>query len=342
VIAVLIQYIYRKTLLSRLVVAGAIVSVFLVIALAPYEKLISREFPLATKAHPVPAQFTLDRALSFGHKEGQQLNFYGDEVELEIPLQVAKLPDKTIGQIRAIKLDLDLPNGEHWTSHWHSLYQLASPGRIRVWLAISMKRAVFNRFKNGPVRAHASLGFNVFRLGPGAEVFLAGNHLSLPGGVWCLNELSQSWLKCFAALKHPTPLFIIAELPTATCPVSREATTEPWAASPAMFADLSRDSTPGLDFTPIQQFNISLSRFYVFEDHEIHLPICPGTPLLVSKPEFLYSVRNEIDLGEVTLLNYAPTYPRTIVPLIPRHAPGAPSDTLSWNLPRGFLLPERD
>ena len=342
VTAILVQYIYRKTLLSRLVVVGAVVSIFLVIALAPYGKLINRDFPLATKAHPLPAQFTLDRALSFGHAEGHQPNSYGDEVALEIPFQVAKLPDKTIVQIRAIKLDLDLPNGEHWTSHWRSLYHSVSPGRTRDWPTISMKRAVFNRFKNAPVRAHASLGLNVFRLGPGTEVLLAGNHLSLPGGARCLNEPSQSWLKCFAALEHATPLFVIAELPSAACPVSQEATTEPWAGSPAIFADLSGDSTPGLDFTPIQQFNISLARFYVFEDHEIRLPICPETPLLVSKPEFLYSVRDEIDLGEVTLLNYVPTYPRMIVPPIQRYAPGATSDTLSWNLPRGSFLPERD
>jgi hypothetical protein len=342
VTTILVQYIYRKTLLSRLVVAGALVSIFLVIALAPYEKLINSDFPLPTKAHPLPAEFTLDRALSFGHAEGQQPNFYGDAVELEIPFQVAKLPDKTIVSIRAIKLDLDLPNGEHWSSHWRSVYHAVTLGRTRDWPTISMKRAVFDRFKNAPVRAHATLGFNVFRLGPRTEILLAGDHLSLPGGARCLNELSQDSLKCFAALKSPMPLVAVAELPSAACPVSREATIEPWASSPAIFTDLTGDSAPGLDFTPVQQFNISLSRFYVHEDHEIRLPICPGTPFLISKPEFLYSLRDEIDLGEITLMNYAPTYPRIIVPPIQRYTPGAPSDTLSWNLPDGFLLPERD
>jgi hypothetical protein len=341
VTAILVQYIYRKTILSRLVVVGAVVTVFLVITLAPYGKLISEDFPLATKEHPLPAQFTLDRTLSFGHAQGKQPNFYGDQVELEIPFQIAKLPDKTIVQLRAIKLDLDLPNGEHWTSHWRSLYHSVSPGRTRDWPSISMKRAVFNHFKNAPVRAHASLGFNVFRLGPGTEIYLADNHLSLPGGARCLNGLSQNSLKCFAALKSPAPLFVIAELPSAACPVSREATTEPWAASPALFADLSGSSTPDLDFTPIQQFDISLSRFHAFEDSDTRLPICPGTPLLLSKPEFLYSVRDEMDLGNVTLLNYVPTYPRIIVPPVQRYTPGAPSDTLSWNLPRGFFLPQR-
>jgi hypothetical protein len=52
---------------------------------------------------------------------------------------------------------------------------------------------------------------------------------------------------------------------------------------------------------------------------------------LVSKPEFQYSVRDKIGLGEIRLANYHPTYPRKIVPPIQRPAPGAPSDTLSRN-----------
>ena len=59
---------------------------------------------------------------------------------------------------------------------------------------------------------------------------------------------------------------------------------------PAIFADLSGDSTPGFDFTPIQQFNISLSGGFTFS--RTLVPGCPFVrePLLVSKPEFLYSV----------------------------------------------------
>jgi hypothetical protein len=337
VAAILIQYIYRRTFLSRMVVGGAILSFVLVIGLAPYETLIRHDFPLATSAHPLPAHFALDRALSFGRAEDEQPNFYGDELELEIPFQITDLLDKTVVQVRGIKLDLDSPNGEHWTSHWHSLYHSISPGRTRDWPAITMKRAVFNRFKDGAVKAHVSLALNVFRLGYPTEVVLTDNHLSLPGGARCRNELSQSWLQCFTALKQPTPLFVVAKLPSEACPVSQQASAEPWAASPAVFADLSNNSTPGFDFTPIEQFSISMARFYAFEDHEIRLPLCPSTPLLVSKPEFLYSVRDEIDLGEITLLNYVPTYPRHIVPPLRRVTPRAPSDKLSWNLPGGFL-----
>lgn len=46
---------------------------------------------------------------------------------------------------------------------------------------------------------------------------------------------------------------------------------------PAIFADLSGDSTPGFDFTSIQQLNLSLSGFCVFEHLDTRLPISTGT-----------------------------------------------------------------
>ena len=337
---IFIQYIYRKTILTRLLIAGSLVAFVLVVVLAPYGRIIDREFPLATQAHPSPAQFALDAALSFDHAEGQHTNSYGDDVYLEIPLKISDLGGKSIVQIRGTKLDIVLPDGEVWSSHWHSTYHAVSYGRTRDWPTIKMKRSFFNRIKNLKVKAHLTLGFNVFEIGNRTQVQVTDNMLRLPGGGSCLNEISQSWLQCFAPLKQPMPLFVVADLPSANCQVSREATTEAWSASPATFANLSEESSPSLDFTPIQQFNISISRYYEFEDHEIRLPVCSGTPLLITTPKFLYAVRDEIDLGEITLANYLPTYPRKIVPPIQHPANGAPPDSISLNLAPGYLISE--
>lgn len=312
--AILTQYIYRRTRLSRLFVASGSLLIFLVILFAPYERIIANQYPLPTQNHPLPARFSLDPNLSFAHTRGEQPNSYTDEVSLEIPVQIEGLANKSVVQIRGIKLDLDLPNGEHWSSHWHSVYHTFSIGRGHDWPGLQMKKAFFNRIKDSRVRAHVSLGLNLFEVGSVTQVPMPRDRLSLPGGGRCLNDLSDSSLRCFAALQQPHPLFVVAELPNGDCPVSREATSEAWSRSPATFADLNRDSTPDLDLTPVQQFTISLSRFYRFEDHEVRLPICPGTPLLVSTPQFRYSVRAEIDLGEVNLMNYVPAYPRIIRP----------------------------
>jgi hypothetical protein len=86
---------------------------------------------------------------------------------------------------------------------------------------------------------------------------------------------------------------------------------------------------------------VSLSKLYIFEDLKAPLPICAGTRLMVNIPKFAYSTRAEIDLGEISLMNYFPSYPRKIVPPAQQWEPGQRSDTLSWNfLPpfsRGWL-----
>jgi hypothetical protein len=155
--------------------------------------------------------------------------------------------------------------------------------------------------------------------------------VNIPGGAWCLNDSSENLLKCFSALKQPSPMFIVADLPNASCALSRTSPVQKFAAAPASFAVLSKDTGPDATFSPIQQFTIALSRHYSFEDLRIPLPICAGTRLVVSQPQFLYAVRDEIDMGSITLMNYMPSYPRLIVPPHQPLQPGAPADSLSQN-----------
>ncbi|HEX8881224.1 MAG TPA: hypothetical protein VF749_14390, partial [Candidatus Acidoferrum sp.] len=118
---ILLQYIRRRTLLSRLVILGTIGLMVLVLALTPYERILRHKYPLASKDHPLPAKFTFDRALSFAHERRQPGRWMEDEISLELPFQIANLDDKSVVEIQAIRLDLELPGSRRWTSHWHSL-----------------------------------------------------------------------------------------------------------------------------------------------------------------------------------------------------------------------------
>jgi hypothetical protein len=329
---ILIQFVYRKTLLSRLIVTATALLVLLIFFVTPYGKLMDHEFPLPTAAHALPAKFVFDHALSFAHFDDQKLNSFGDEVDLELPFQLSGISDEVVFQIRAIKLDLELPSGDQWSSHWTRLYDEVSPGRTRAWTHINMKKTVFKRIKDVPVKAHVSLGFNVFGVGRAIKVVMTGDRVSIPGGAWCLNDSSENMLKCFSALEEPEPMFIVANLPNSSCRIAREDIAAEMADAPAVFAALSNDSSPDAAFSPIQQFSIQLSRYYSYEDLQARLPICAGTPLLVSKPEFRYAVRDELDLGNITLFNYLPNYPRTIVPPRQRRAPDNSANNLSSNL----------
>lgn len=328
---ILVQYKYRKVLLSRLIVVGTIALIVSIMVLAPYDRLIGHDFPPPTAAHPVPVRFAFDHSLSFAHADKTKLNSFGDEVYLEFPFQLNDLSDNSILQIRAVKLDLDLPTADHWTSHWRGVYDSVPPGRARAWIHLEMKKALFNRVKDSPVKAHISLALKVFRTPASTEVIVAGDRLKLPGGAWCLNDSSENALKCFSALKQPGPMFIVADLPNPSCALSKNSPVQNFADAPASYSVLNKDTGPDSELSPIQQFNITLSRRYSYEDLQIALPICEGTRLLVSKPEFLYAVHDEIDLGDITLMNYLPTYPRMIIPRENSPAPGKPSDALSQN-----------
>ena len=329
---VLLQYTRRKTLLSRMVILGTIAIMVLVLLLTPYERILTRHtYPLATKDHPLPAKFTFDRTLTFAHEKRPPGRWVEEEVPLELPFQVADLDVKSIVQLQAIKLDLELSGGR-WTSHWHALSNVISPGRTRTWPRISMEKKLYDEIQDTPVKAHVTLGMRLFRLGAATSVNVVGDRISLPGNAQCVDDMTMDWLRCFSALKRLKPVFIAAELPNPECRVTKEATAEePWAASPATYSDLQADSGPEFDFSPVQDFSIMLSRFYFYEDHEIRLPICAGSRLILSKPELQYSVRDEIDLGEITLANYHATFPRKVIPPVKR-PPQAPSDSLSQNV----------
>ncbi len=231
---ILMQYTRRKTLLSRMVILGTIAVMVLVLVLTPYERILRHNYPLATKDHPLPAKFTFDRTLTFAHGQGPPGRWVEEEVPLELPFQVAHLDDKSIVQLQAIRLDLELPGGSRWTSHWHSLSNVVSYGRTRTWPGISMEKKVYDEIKDTPVKALVSLGMRLFRLGATTSLTVVGDRVSLPGNAQCVDDISLNWLRCFSALKQLKPVFIAAELPNLECRVTKEATAEePWAPSPA-------------------------------------------------------------------------------------------------------------
>lgn len=329
---ILLQYLYRRTRVAWMIIGGTLTFVAAIMLFAPYERIISNWFPPPGNNHPIPAHFQLDRALSFSHSGDWSPSSYENDVRLELPFELSDLDDRSLIDIRAIKLDLNLPDGKPWTSNWHSVFnQTVSFGRTHAWPDIEIKKAVFGSVKDSPVKARVTLGLSVYKLGPTSQVMVSENRLTLPGGARCLNAISENVMHCFAALKEPGSIFVVADLPSSACSISNEGKREPWAGSPAFYASLGGSSTPDLDFTPIQQFDLSLSRHSIREDLQSSLPVCSGTRLLISKPEFQFSVRDEIDLGEVTLANYHPTFPRKIIPPAQR-PPRPPSDSISDNI----------
>jgi len=336
VAVILLQYNHRRTLAARLIIGAVAMAMIATGIVWPFLFSATDTFPPPKPNAPLPAQFSLDQTLTFSGSDGEQFRFYRDDVELKFPIQISGLAAKTLAQLRAAKLDLDLPNGEHWTSHWQSVYHSISFGRTRDWPDIKMKRSVFDRFGSSAVHARLTLGFNVYELGTTTQTVMAADRINYPGGGRCLNEISRDSLRCFSALKQPGPLFVAADLPNSSCAVSKSASAEGWSSAPASFVEFSGDSTPDLQLSPINDFNVSLTRQYAYEDRSSSLPICAGTLLYISNVKFRYPVRGEVDLGQIVLNHYVPGISRKIIPRQNEHTITPPSDTLSGN----FLNPD--
>src|SRR5882762_5959623 len=128
---VVIQFAWRKTRFSWFIIAGCLASYAVLLLFAGNAYIQNRGMPLPTAAHPLPARFTFDSSVSFQHQPGEQLETYGLDQTLELPFLLSDMPQNSIVQIAAIKLDWDLPSGEHWTSYWHSDSEILVAGRTR-------------------------------------------------------------------------------------------------------------------------------------------------------------------------------------------------------------------
>jgi hypothetical protein len=109
-----VQYAFRRTWFSRMLFLGIVGAVAALMLLSLSPRILSHYLPSPTAEHPVPAKFTFDRTAAFGHEPNQK--YYGKNVELEFPLVVSDLPEKTVVQVHGVKLDLDLPTAQHWSS----------------------------------------------------------------------------------------------------------------------------------------------------------------------------------------------------------------------------------
>ena len=332
---VLIQFAFRKTRISWCIIAACLASYAVLFLVAADVTLQTRGMPLPNAAHPLPAKLTFDSSVSFQHQPGEQLDSYGLDTRVELPFLLGGIPADSVVRIYAIKLDMDLPSGEHWTSYWHSSFETLIPGRTRVWPSVTIKRAIFEQIRNSSVQARLSLAFNVYRVGASSSIFVMGDSLRLPGDTRCTRDQSLSRMRCFSALKSPEAFVLLADLPNKSCSAGAGRDSDPWAAAPAFYANLSESSTPEFDFTPIQETSVYLSRMRAYEDLATDVPLCSGASLVLARTKFQYTVRTEIDLGNIRVSNYVPSYPRQIIPKIPRPPSRNPSDKLSFN----FLAP---
>lgn len=64
--------------------------------------------------------------------------------------------------------------------------------------------------------------------------------------------------------------------------------------------------------SPIQEFNISLTRPHTLENDETRTPLCQGLPFTISTPEFRFSYGAQVEMKQTVLSDYLSDFSRKI------------------------------
>jgi len=213
------QFRSRKSKISWLILASTVLAVGILVLLPAMTDLTDSFMPRATSGHPLPAKLALDHTVAFNRDSKQSLEFFGNQVRVVFPIHLDNFAEGTLLKIRGVKLDLDLPTTEHWTSKWQSLQEVVFPARTRIWPWAEVSRKILERYANSVVNAHLTLSVDVYRLGESHTLAISGNYLELPGGTHCGLGMQRTYYAgaCFSPLRNMGPFLIEAKLPNEEC-----------------------------------------------------------------------------------------------------------------------------
>ena len=300
---ILWQYARRKTATSRWMIVGLALAVALIVAATPYDAIVNHEFPRIRPGDPLPVQLAL---LPADSSQAAEVPDKEKEVAIQLPLSTAGMAEDSIVVLSGVKVLLEAPNGLRWNSGWVSYGQTELfPDQWGTQVSFTLKKAFFEQVKSAPVRARISLALAEYRDKNRRDfVTPRGEFLMSDVGVCSADKAYKREIHCRAPLRTPSSMLITSDLSANTCP-AREG--ESRAENRLIVRDWYQNSDSGP-----AEFGISSVKnvdFYLWvRNHNGARPvvagICPGTPLLISNPEFVRSIGTELEINSLRLADY--------------------------------------
>ena len=305
VAVILWQYVRRDTKVSRWVIASFCILLFLILVGTPYESVVAHQYPPIKNNEQGPVQLGLIRPhVGASADVSENSSDAQKEVSIVIPLSVSGIQRDSIVVMSGMMVHIETPDGEHWKSGWRSPGTYLFPGQTTTQIEFSLKRDLFERVKSLPVRITLSLAYTAYHdrnqrpfIVPQGEFALPDVGLCSTGGGF----LRQ--VRCRVAFRTPYSFLVTADLSNTTCPTLRG---ESLAQTGALGRDWHQDSDSGpaeFGMNPVGFVNLSL-RNYEF-DSSVNNGICPGTPLVLSNPEFVRRIGSKMELEGLRLVDYA-------------------------------------
>jgi hypothetical protein len=313
---VLLQYSARRTLLSRLLLIGLPVVLFLVIIGAPAKMLIERAYPASQSA-----RYNLSFDPSPLRREAgsdQPLSLLDSNVVLSLPVQLRGLPMGDRFKGIGVAIEIDRPQGFHWSSHYQEVGADLNAANPDQKIDIFMPLSIFNRIRDTSLNLRLNLAVVKYQTEPTQSFTAESPGFASPGRGNCPLLRDGLAASCLYPLRLPAPIDLSAQISELPCFNSADNTSH----TAHSFVGMDT-SYIAFDFDPV-----ATSQMHFWRDpsekgppHSVY--ICPGsavtlTPHIIAGRERLSFNEREIVLASyVRHLMGKRLAPATIVPQQP-------------------------
>lgn len=311
VIVIFVQYSRRRTAFSRWMIVG-VCALLTLISIAssrvtpPDRSSIVLRYPLSAGNQPVE--------LALQHTDTQEGKFapiYNDEVSIQLPMNVAGIPEDSFLGLDGMIVTLTNAKGFRWDSGWKTDSQWLFPEQKTTNLSFQIKQSISDQLNSGPVTARLFLAFTLYRNQNRQQFVVPSGKFTLPEVGMCTTELLYSrGIHCLAPLRRPAFLLVTSESSSSTCSPEGAETSRH---SGIFLHDFVR-GMPGpaeMGISPVRQVEINLSDWDSFAARALSPGVCPGTPLTLSNPEETGRRGIELQIDNLSLDDFRQRLPRS-------------------------------
>ncbi len=301
VAVVLLQYARRETGKSRWLIIGFAAVLLLILVATPYQAVVAHQYPMLGDGQQPPVQLAL---LPAEKPADTDIANQEKEVQIQIPLSVSSISEESIVVLSGVMVRIESPDGVSWNSGWRSSGTSLYPEQTETHIDFSLKKNFFERVKSLHVKTVISLAFTVFDDQNRRRFVTPDGEFVMPDVGLCSTEAGYTrGIQCRAALRTPSSLLITSDLSETTCP-AREGESR---AKPGEVArDWHQNSYSGpaeFGISPLKSVSFYLRTSSNSKARTID-GICPGTPLVLSKPEPVRRARTQLEFNGLQLADY--------------------------------------
>lgn len=307
--AVAMQYVRRRTNVSRwLLIAGAVAALVL-LAATPYRALLNHSYPAANTNGGNPLNFSIQkRDMPY---PGREADVPGSKtVLLGFPISNSLIAPAEFAVIDAMQTTVTAPDGSSWASDWESAGTELWPGNARpASTSTNISSEFFDRVRNRPVNVHLSLAVTRYRETPVESVTAGSGEYRVPEIGICKTEPSTSgflasWITCRYPLSTP-PFVAHLNLSSTSCtsPIGDRSGGPERTVSDA---SLKGESS---SFSPVGTLEIVLGDTSAERPQGAGPVVCPGTVFEIETPHIVGASRVDTEIDGIMLANYRAKFP---------------------------------